>query len=236
FLAWFISYMLLVPVFLSVLILGFRKWKNQSSSVSHSDVFTLHMVGMEMLTVLGSVLFTVFARVAFAFDIGMALYHMSANGQLYFHSLTCVERYLAVVHPITYLRLKKRGGVIIRSVSIVLVWVLSVFNSLAILHSFRLENMIQVCLVISSLVLMSFCSVSVLCVLIRPGPGEGGGAKKQLIQSKKSAFYTITVILAVLVGRLVNSLVFQSMSLFTFIPPCVMITSMLWFSFPSSLV
>ncbi|KAK7910068.1 hypothetical protein WMY93_014752 [Mugilogobius chulae] len=120
--AWFFSYMLFVPVFLFVLYLGYRRWKEHPrSAVSHSDVFTFHMIAEELLTALGSVMFTysLYSGVNVAFELGMALCCLSFNGQLFFHSLTCVERYLAVVHPITYLRLKERLGVMIRNITLV---------------------------------------------------------------------------------------------------------------------
>ncbi|KAJ0006165.1 hypothetical protein NQD34_013438 [Periophthalmus magnuspinnatus] len=229
--------MLLVPVFLCVLYLGYRKWKKHPrSSVSHSDVFTFHMVGEEMLTALGSTLFAygLFAKVTIAFSFGMSLVNLAGNGQLYFHSLTCAERYLAVVHPVTYLRLKKGGGVTIRNICVGFVWALSTCHSLTILHSFWLENMIQLWLVMLSLALMFFCSVSVLCVLIRPGPGEGRRTRKN--QSKQSSFYTIMAILAALAGRFVNVMVLQSLSLFMTLNSCFVMASTLWLSFPSSLV
>ncbi|KAK7910075.1 hypothetical protein WMY93_014759 [Mugilogobius chulae] len=95
-----------------------------TSCFSHSDVFTFHMMAIEMLTTVAAVLFmyglstkmeelTITAGLIFTF---------CSTGQIYFHSLTCVERYLAVVHPITYLRLKKRGGVTIRNISIGVAW------------------------------------------------------------------------------------------------------------------
>ncbi|KAK7910076.1 hypothetical protein WMY93_014760 [Mugilogobius chulae] len=78
------------------------------------------MVMIEMLTTFGAVLFLYGLRaqeeeVALA---GCAILTIGLSGQTFFHSLTCVERYLAVVHPITYLRLKKRGGVTIRNIGI----------------------------------------------------------------------------------------------------------------------
>ncbi|KAJ0006166.1 hypothetical protein NQD34_013439 [Periophthalmus magnuspinnatus] len=234
----FISYMLLVPVFLSVLYLGYRKWK-KPSSVSHSDVFTFHLVCMDSLAALGSIFFTwgLQAKISPVFTVGLSLWEMSFNGQLYFHSLTCVDRYLAVVRPITYLRLKKSVWTIVRNIGVGFIWGLCICHPLVSSSSEHLENLIYFAQVILSLALMSFCSVSVLCVLIRPGPGEGGGTRKQLKQSKKSAFYTIIVILAVMVLRHGISVVYQILFWFNKdFTHCSMLTSMLWFSLPSSLV
>lgn len=46
------------------------------------------------------------------------------NGEILFHILTCVERCLAVVHPVPYLRLKNKRGVRIQAVSTGCVWLL----------------------------------------------------------------------------------------------------------------
>lgn len=45
-----------------------------------------------------------------------------------------------------------------------------------------------------SIVVVTFSSLSVLCVLIRPGPGEGGGQRRPADPSKKRAFLTIMII------------------------------------------
>ncbi|KAK2863367.1 hypothetical protein Q5P01_002900 [Channa striata] len=41
--------------------------------------------------------------------LGNSIFYFTIPGQTLFHVLTCVERYMAVVHPITYLGLKKKG-------------------------------------------------------------------------------------------------------------------------------
>ncbi|TNN38146.1 hypothetical protein EYF80_051684 [Liparis tanakae] len=78
--------LLILPLCVYVIYLGFQRWRQQRSgtTMSHSDVFTFHMVVVE----------------------------------LFFHTLTCVERYLAVVHPVTYLGLKKGKGIRLRNISI----------------------------------------------------------------------------------------------------------------------
>lgn len=55
---WFIVYLLFLPLFLFVLYIGFRKWQKQrcltTGNISHSDVFTFHMVAMEMTSMVGA--------------------------------------------------------------------------------------------------------------------------------------------------------------------------------------
>uniref|UniRef100_A0AAV2KML0 G-protein coupled receptors family 1 profile domain-containing protein n=1 Tax=Knipowitschia caucasica TaxID=637954 RepID=A0AAV2KML0_KNICA len=128
FLSWFIIYLLMLPLFLFVLYIGFNKWKKPQSSASgglnHSDVFTLNMVTMEIISVVGTCV-ACYGFMKLNSEItsfGGDTVITTMTGQTLFHSLTCVERYLAVVHPVVYLRLKRGGGVIIKNISIIFVW------------------------------------------------------------------------------------------------------------------
>ncbi|KAI3376069.1 hypothetical protein L3Q82_016608 [Scortum barcoo] len=58
-----------------------------------------------------------------------------------------------------------------------------------------------------SLIVISFCSLSVLRVLTRPGPGEEGGNKGKINAVKQWAFVTIVAIMAVLLLMFVGNLV-----------------------------
>ncbi|KAI9524359.1 hypothetical protein NQZ68_018096 [Dissostichus eleginoides] len=176
------SNLLILPICIFALYLGFQRWRQQSSTsstTSHSDIFTFHMVLMELVDYIGSTL-----RI-------YAWY-----GRAYFHVLTCVERYLAVVHPVTYLSLKGQRGVRIRNICI---------------------------------------GMSVLCVLIRPRPGEQGGDRTIVDQSKRRAFYTIVAILGVLLFRSCGNMALVVLNVFNE-GICVMVVSESWFTLPSSLV
>ncbi|KAJ4918612.1 hypothetical protein JOQ06_027846 [Pogonophryne albipinna] len=143
---------------------GSKKPRSSSSATSHSDHFTYHSIFMQLNEFLGIALFFTggFIGLRKMFDLGIALLIVPSVGKALFHLLTCVERYLAVVHPITYLGLRQGGGVRIRNLSIGCV------------------------------------CISVLYVLKRPGPGEVGGNRKRVDQSKQRAFYTIMAITGVI--------------------------------------
>ncbi|KAJ0006102.1 hypothetical protein NQD34_013375, partial [Periophthalmus magnuspinnatus] len=208
-----IMYLLLLPVFLFVLYIGFSKRTTSQSSasggLSHSDVFTLNIVAMEIICVFGS-FFTCYGflwdhREALELGGGVVI-TTTTIGQMLFHSLTCVERYLAVVRPVTYLRLRRGGGVTIRHICITFVWFSSLFCcSLSFLASLSNRIHVRVFYSITGFVgstalvpLVIYCSVSVLCVLIRPKPGEGGGDRWQIDQSKRTTVYTMLAILGAL--------------------------------------
>ncbi|XP_034722294.1 uncharacterized protein LOC117941363 [Etheostoma cragini] len=171
---------------------------------------------------------------------GFYALHIIFPGQILFHVLTCVERYLAVVHPVTYLGLKQSGGVRIRNVSCGCVWLLCVGWSgvLAVFRPF-IPVLPFLSLLIFSLLVVSFCSLSVLCVLIRPGPGKVGGDRERVDQSKQRAFCTIMAILVVLLLMFAVSLggcALYTASILSYTGTCVALASALWLNLPSSLV
>ncbi|TNN38147.1 hypothetical protein EYF80_051685 [Liparis tanakae] len=118
--------LLVLPLCVYVIYLGFQRWRQQRSgtTMSHSDVVTFHMVAVELMNIVGSILFCcgVYTRSYVGMMMGTSLLTINISGQLLFHTLTCVERYLAVVHPVTYLGLKKGKGIRLRNISIGLLW------------------------------------------------------------------------------------------------------------------
>ncbi|KAF0028995.1 hypothetical protein F2P81_018100 [Scophthalmus maximus] len=237
--------LLLLPLAVLILALGFRRWLKGRGSVAAAnplDIFTYHMVAMEMIGICGSVACCcgTFFRHQQAIGLGCNMFAIISCVKMFFHVLTCVERYLAVVHPISYLSLSKSAGVMIRNVGIGFVWLL--LSGLLTLRFVLTQNFNMIlffCNLISSLIVVSFCSLSVLRVLIRPGPGEGGGSKGNADQSKHRAFVTITAITAVLLLRFAGNLVCQSLALAAALSRsvgCAVQVSGVWFCLPSSYV
>ncbi|XP_056225891.1 uncharacterized protein LOC130164919 [Seriola aureovittata] len=195
------NFVLLLPLFTFVLYMGYQRSLSKSS---HSDVFTYNVVALETLSILGFFCYCggALADSMIAVLVGSCMFSITSAGQNLFHVLTCVERYLAVVHPVTYLGLRQSGGVRIRNISIGCVWLIC-FGTLSgfILLDRSFTGVAASCLLVFSLIVVSFCSLSVLCVLIGPGPGDVGGDRERVDQTKRRAFYTITVIMGALVLR-----------------------------------
>ncbi|KAK2863360.1 hypothetical protein Q5P01_002893 [Channa striata] len=208
----FIKIFVLFPLSLLVLCLGLQRWRQQRSfaATSHSDIFTYHSAAMELIYVLGVCIYIcgLFFGLSEITKIGYYLYCIVFPGQTSIHILTCVERYLAVIHPLIYVRLKQSGGVRIRNISIGCVWLLCFgWIGVTALHFPDIPYTQFFCLLALSFIAASFCNISVLCALIHPGPGKMGGNREQVDQSKQRAFYTITAILGVLLLGFVGYLV-----------------------------
>ena len=233
---------LLLPLCVFVLYRVLQEWwKKPSNSLaptmSHSDIFTFHLALLDLIGAFGGLVSCcgIYVEDLNILSWGILFASFILNGESFFHILTCVERYLAVVHPITYLRLRNERGIRIRNISIGCVWLLC-FVAMGFLKIENIFSSMDLCFLIIAITTMSFCSLSVLCVLIRPGPGEQGGVRERVDQSKKRAFHTIVIILGVLVMRFAWGLARAIIFLSDGSNYCVIMTSGFWFYLPSSLV
>uniref|UniRef100_A0A096M325 G-protein coupled receptors family 1 profile domain-containing protein n=1 Tax=Poecilia formosa TaxID=48698 RepID=A0A096M325_POEFO len=222
-----------LPLSAFILHHGLQHWKKPS----HCDCFTYHLAGMELVGITGYILacFAIYMDDALqVLRSGTLLYCVTWFGEMCFHILTCAERYLAVVHPIMYLKLRSRRWIRTRNVVAAVVWVLCLFWVILVL--LRLFVHLNLCLVILSLVVVSFCNLSVLGALMHPGPGEQDGGRERADQSKQRAFYTILAILGTLVLRFAWGLFWTVVYLSEGDTDCVTMTIDVWFNLPSSLV
>lgn len=242
----FLSYVafivLILPLFVVVLYMGYQRRRHQqsTSTTSHVDVVTYHMVVLEIFGLMGCGCYGIGLYLAddSVIESGIYIFSFVFPGQSLFHCLTCVERYLAVVHPITYLSLRRPDGVRLRNISIGCVW-LTCFGWLGFTYLYLPDFPLLPYFVLYTLSLLvcSVCSISVLYTLTHPGPGEGSGHRVD--QSKQRAFHTIMAITAPLVfgfcGMIVCMMTFRYL-LTRGVVSCVPIRFMFWFSLPSSLV
>lgn len=236
---------IILPISIIVLYLGYQRWQRQQRSfaaMSHSDIFTYNVTIVELIFVLGAtlVIFGWWSNNFVAVFMGMSAITISYPGEMFFNTVTCVERYLAVVHPITYLGLKQSGGVRIRNICIGFVWLLC-FGCVGLAVSYypNVPYIPCFCMILVSLVIVSFCSFSVLCVLVRPGPGEMGGDRQQMNRSKQKAFHTITAIMAALLMSCLGTLFTVALgttNLLSDIDRCAILMFASWFSLPVSLI
>lgn len=228
--------LLLVPLFSYVLLVGYRRGKS-SKLASHLDVLTYNAMALEILTVLSLFLYCwgVFSNTVILLISGIGGFSVISCGQTLLHVLACVERFIAVVHPVTYMSLKQSGDVKIRNVSVLCVWMsCAVATGLLFMTRGSDNSVVSYVFLHVCLVIVCFCSVAVLRVLLRQSPGDT--LKKRIDPSKRRAFRTIMMILGVLVlrfigvparGQLFHLMTFES---------CWAASVVVWFNLPSSLV
>uniref|UniRef100_A0A096LZ41 G-protein coupled receptors family 1 profile domain-containing protein n=1 Tax=Poecilia formosa TaxID=48698 RepID=A0A096LZ41_POEFO len=220
---------LLSPLCASILYLGLQQLQQ-----SHSDCFTYHMVVMELIGVFGCIVsFTgVCMKHLEILKAGLQVFWFTWYGQISFHTLTCVQRYLAVVHPVTYRCLRKGRGIRIRNICIGCIWMLC-FGGAGGVNTGKYVYLDSSLMALSSVIVL-FCSVSVLCVLVRPGPGGPGSERAD--QSKRKAFCTILVILGILMFRFCFGLVWVFFDISGNAAECMLLTCGICINIPSSLV
>lgn len=91
-------------------------------------------------------------------------------------------------------------------------------------------------MLVISLVVMTFLSLSVFRVLIRPRPGDGGGDRMQVDKSKQRAVKTIITIMGVLWLKFGwNVVAFIVISYSSTVITCVIQAISILFSLPASL-
>ncbi|KAK9972200.1 hypothetical protein ABG768_025523 [Culter alburnus] len=117
-------------------------------------------------------------------------------GRPLFQTVFCVERYLAVVHPLVYLKYMKASRIKMSFVG--LVWLIILIHGWFVMDSYPRIPTFYVGVFIVMLVVCTSCSVMILWVLKRPKPGEGN-EKEAVYQLKRKAFVAVTVILITLV-------------------------------------
>ncbi len=120
------------------------------------------------------------------------------TGRALFQCLICVERYLAVVHPVIFLKYKPlRYRVICCTVA----WIICLGSCVVCINTLNDENRhlytwffsLQFLLFLS---IQLFCCVAVLRALKQSGPGD---KKKEQNRMKRRAFYMISITTASMV-------------------------------------
>ncbi|XP_007568134.1 uncharacterized protein LOC103149055 [Poecilia formosa] len=231
---------LLLPVSVFVLILGVHQSRSFTAA-THLDVFTYHQAVMELIWALGAGLTSLglYFHLPNVPVFGYIFSSVVFFGETLFHILTCLERYLAVVHPVTYRGLQNRHGAAIRNGCIVSAWLLSwMWACLIVLHDSILSMISFLCFLVLSLIIISVCSCSVLCALIRPGPGDRDRTRGQMDQMKLRAFFTVTAIMAAVFLWFFAFLIATAAkyaNVFSHSVWCAIDYYVMWFSLPSSL-
>lgn len=203
-----INILFLLPLYTLVLYLLVQRWRQRQKAMSSSDHFTCHQVLIDLIFITGWIFFFCANHTDISqFQVvGTFLISISLNGQAVFHLMTCLERYVAVVHPIAYRSLRNAKGLRIRNVTIGIGWLLTfALYTVALLKDISSSRIIGLTWILMCMAVICFCSFSVLFVLIRPRPGEGDRDKVDKMRLR--AFFTITAILGGLFIKFIGTLI-----------------------------
>ncbi|XP_068609275.1 proteinase-activated receptor 3 [Brachionichthys hirsutus] len=187
----FINMFLGIPANLMVLWL-IRKNKGDSST---SDIFILHLAVLDALFCLTPPLelaSIVFLTTSSTWYVLRFFYGMKDSSPL-FLSCICLDRYMAVVHPVTFTELKDRKH---RAALAFLVWLIIVAYAAAkCVGDIRNFEKVFTAMILAAFAFMVFCNISILWALLK----QSGTGRDAMHPVKKRAFKMVLIILAIIV-------------------------------------
>ncbi|KAJ8017222.1 hypothetical protein DPEC_G00015560 [Dallia pectoralis] len=181
-----------VNLVLSVPANGYVIYQILNGGMTALELFAFNLAVSENLFCLSSVLYAVskFITTTPVVRAGKIALGFMFTGRPLFQCCICVERYLAVVHPVIFLKYKPLryrlaccGAVWLLVLVVTLV---CIFVTLSVyIYAVLVQNIILVCV-------MMFCCLSVLRALKRAGPGKGD--REGTNMTKMKAFKIILLI------------------------------------------
>lgn len=234
--------LLLLPSCILIFNLSLQQWwrrrtTSPASAVQSSrDVFNSYYALIELLTIIAQITCCCGIHTNdVVLQLGYYLWCFAWFAEISFHVLACLERYMAVVHPVTFMRLKGKRGFRIRNIIMSCVWLLCVGGTALVSLEDAFSN-ITLSFVLIIFIVLTFFSVSVLCTLIRPGPGQQGGKREKVDLSKQMAFYTIIAILGSESLKILSNLLWSIFISSSDQARCLVIMMGLWLTIPSAQV
>ncbi len=162
-----------------------------------SGLFNINLSVCEIANCLNSLL-TVLLKCPWFSSLTILAYFLiglSITGRPLFQCLICVERYLAVVHPVIFLKYKPLRY---RVICCTVVWIINFGSCFCCLLTLVLLNFyIYTCInsiqFLLFLCIQLFCLVAVLRALKQSGPGERGREREEENPMKRRAFFIILI-------------------------------------------
>ncbi|XP_050948624.1 uracil nucleotide/cysteinyl leukotriene receptor-like [Labeo rohita] len=160
-----------------------------------SEFFNFNLSVCEIGVCLDFLLFTLAIWFLFLIPLGLFLQGLTITGRALFQCLICVERYLAVVHPVTFLKYKPLRY---RAICCAAAWIIIFGSSLVCMFTLMSSNINAHALFFSLqfllfLSIQLFCLVAVLRALKQSGPGEKGKKREEENHIKRRAIYLILI-------------------------------------------
>lgn len=235
--------LLCLPIYLLVLKKGIQQWLGHvSPSSSNADVFIYHGIALEVIASVSMALysFSVYTCGTAAMLLGYHIMWLTYVGQSMFHCLTCTERYMAVVHPAMYRRQAKEVLMRARKACAAAVWFFSI--GFAYYTSTLLPDVPSIlffCILVVMVIIINFCSFSMLYALVRLGLWKVGGDRRQIDQSKLRAFHIVTAVTVALwfrLGGFMGCNISMSLAKASMKEQCILLFASVWLYIPSSII
>ncbi len=153
-----------------------------------SEFFNLNLSVCEIGYSLNCVFYIVSFRLPSITVLPLFLVGLVFTGRPLFQCLMCVERYLAVVHPVTFLKYKPLRYRVICCTAAWSITLGSCFLCLYMSHT----QIVSVHFLLA-LSIQLFCLVAVLRALKQSGPGERGRERREENHMKRRAFLIILI-------------------------------------------
>lgn len=198
---WVIVILLLVAVNVALMLPSglWAAWLMLSSSRTtlESEFFSLHLLCTEIacafIILCATFNFYFLTKPLLLRTISLTLCMLSLHSQPVFQCCVCVERYVAVVHPITYLKYKPLRY---RAAGLGVVWLSA---GLLALGGQMIGNLFLLLgILLTVMCVEMFCSLSILVVLKRSGPGDARESKESERERsnlvKKRAFIIVSLL------------------------------------------
>lgn len=167
--------------------------KNKGDS-STSDIFIFHLAILDVFFCLTPPLELanlVFLTTSNTWYVLRFFYGIKDSSPL-FLSCICLDRYMAVVHPIIFTELKDRQH---RAILAIVVWLITLSYAAAkcVGNIYNFEKVFTA-MILAAFALMVFCNIAILWVLRQSGAG-----RDDMHPVKKRAFKMVLIILAIIV-------------------------------------
>ncbi|XP_071762084.1 proteinase-activated receptor 3 [Centroberyx gerrardi] len=186
----FINMFLGIPANIMVLWL-IHKNKGDSST---SDIFIMHLAVLDVFFCLIPPLELaniVYLTTSSTWYVLRFFYGIKDSSPL-FLSCICLDRYMAVLHPITFTELKDRRH---RAVLVTVVWLVTLAYAAAkCVGNIANFELVFTVMILAAFAFMVFCNIAILWALRQSGPG-----RDEMHPVKKRAFKMVLIILAIIV-------------------------------------
>ncbi|KAA0719816.1 hypothetical protein E1301_Tti011757 [Triplophysa tibetana] len=159
-----------------------------------SEFFILNLSACEIGICLNSFIFVLSMWLRSLSKFELFLIGFSNTGRPLFQCLMCVERYLAVIHPVTFLKYKPLRY---RVMCCTAAWIFCLSSCFLCMFAIDSKYAVYVWFLTTQLLFFLFvklfCLSAVLRALKQSGPGERGRGREEENHMKKRAFYLILI-------------------------------------------